>query len=207
MCEVWEELHQLGVDLGDVVADDHLVLSAGLDDGDDTASVLDSVGGGLGLVFEGEAKAGGAVRQGADVARAPDPGQQIGRECRVVGAGHCQILLDPGPAGAETKKDLRRRALACAYVSGLAPGGSQSCGPIGPASRLVMIIFLDQAPSWCPSSHRSLSSVIRRCSPEARGRGTVRNGRRAWSGRRSRPRRPLCPALVRGAPGPRRATW
>ena len=58
------------VDVVDMVADDHLILAAGLDDGDDAVGLLEHFGLGLALVLQNKAQAGDAVLDAGDVALA-----------------------------------------------------------------------------------------------------------------------------------------
>ena len=83
-----QEPRQLLVEDGDVVANDHLVLAAGLDHGDHPVERLNALGRGLGLVLEDEAQAGGAVAHGGDVGLTPHALQQARRQCRVVRLRH-----------------------------------------------------------------------------------------------------------------------
>ena len=80
------------IDLGHMVADDHHVLPARLDDGDDAVGVLEDVGLGFALVLQLEAEAGDAVGQGKDVGLAADVLDDDPRKT-VVFACHKRVLL------------------------------------------------------------------------------------------------------------------
>ena len=102
------------IDLGHMVADDHHVLPARLDDGDDAVGVLEDVGLGFALVLQLEAKAGDAVGQRDDVGLAAhvlddDPRKTVVFACHkrvllycfFVGLG---LKLHPDPAAAQAAR-------------------------------------------------------------------------------------------------------
>ena len=82
------EPDQFFVEQRHVVADDHLVLAAGLYHSDDAVECFNSLGGGLGLILENESHTGCAVGHGGDVLLASDIVQQPRRQRRIVDLRH-----------------------------------------------------------------------------------------------------------------------
>ena len=68
------------IDLPHVVADDHLVLAAGLDHLDDPFGAAEGGGVGLGFIFQHKAQPGDAMGQRDDIFLAAHPGHDIQRQ-------------------------------------------------------------------------------------------------------------------------------
>ena len=99
--------------VGDVVADDDLVLAAGLCHGHDTGSRLDGGGVGLRFVLQHEAQTCCAVHERTDVLFSADALEDAGRGLRVV---HGDTLFLAASA----------RQSRVAHASGLFPGNKKT---------------------------------------------------------------------------------